>query len=439
MVATSTNHVVRLTVRVSVASVHRDIDVTLPTSSTLAEVLPELARLIDIPQVHRPWEATTVAGAPLNMHTPLHKLKLFDGSVVALHPVEPPSPPVVRDAAESLTTTAEQAGDVRGLDVIAGVLGAAGVAAMAGAYVSLPAALLLATLALAVLALTVRSRPLYWFVPAFAAAAAGLWVAGPRSEWVDATDAAIGATAAVLTVLVMITVGASLRLVSPAVAAFYITASALMGVGAAGVWLREPLAPAALVVLAGVLTVMGTPGISSRLAGLQIPRIPTAGEEFEASDGYQLDVDERSANAIAIAGAMSCAVALCTIPALLYAGWQGGGWVITFALATAGAVALHSTRHHYPRARVALSLMSLAAVVAVVLAVVRDPSPHPLMLVLAALLILGVGTAPLWSPRLPEIEPTTVVWLERAEAAAIIAVIPLAVHLTGAFAMIRGL
>ena len=36
-------------------------------------------------------------------------------------------------------------------------------------------------------------------------------------------------------------------------------------------------------------------------------------------------------------------------------------------------------------------------------------------------------------------EPTTIVWFERAEIAATIAVIPLAVHLTGLFDMIRGL
>lgn len=439
MVATSTHHVVRVTVRVSVASVHRDIDVTLPTSSTLAEVLPELARLIDIPQVHRPWEATTVGGAPLDMHTPLHKLKLFDGSIVALHPIEPPSPPVVRDAAESLSAAAEKAGDARGLDVIAGLVGTAGAVALAGLYVSLPAALLLGTLVLAVLAIAVHSRPLFWFVPALAGAAAGTFVAGPRAEWIGITDPAIGVTAAVLAAVVVVAVGAVLRLVGPATSSFYVTLGVILCIGAAGAWLPEPLAPAALIVLAGVLAVMATPGAASRVAGLQIPRIPTAGEELEYSDGYQLDVDERSANAIAVSSAMSCAVAASAIPALMVAGWHGGGWVVAFAIATAGAVGLHASRHHYPAARVALSLTATAAVAAAVLAVVRMPHPHPALLALAILLVLAAGCAPLWAPRLPELEPTTVVWFERAEAAAIIVVIPLAVQLAGVFGMIRGL
>ena len=69
MVATSAHHIVRMTVRVSAVSFHRDIDLVLPTSSTFAEVLPELATFVDLPRIHRPWEASTVGGAPLDMHT----------------------------------------------------------------------------------------------------------------------------------------------------------------------------------------------------------------------------------------------------------------------------------------------------------------------------------------------------------------------------------
>ena len=94
MVATSAHHVVRMTVRVSVVSFHRDIDVTLPTSSTFAEILPELARLVDLPEIHRPWEVTTAGGAPLDMHTPLYQLKLHDGSVAVLRPIEHTAPPL---------------------------------------------------------------------------------------------------------------------------------------------------------------------------------------------------------------------------------------------------------------------------------------------------------------------------------------------------------
>ncbi|HHU68445.1 MAG TPA: hypothetical protein GXZ33_11505 [Corynebacterium sp.] len=48
-------------------------------------------------------------------------------------------------------------------------------------------------------------------------------------------------------------------------------------------------------------------------------------------------------------------------------------------------------------------------------------------------------TAPLWVPRVPEVEPTTVVWWERAESLALAASLPLAAHLAGLFVLIRGL
>lgn len=439
MVATSAHHVVRLTVRVSVATIHREIDVTLPTSSTLAEVLPELARMIDLPKVHRPWQAATAAGAPLDMHTPLHELKLFDGSILTLTPIEPPNPPVVRDAAESLRDAAERARDVHGVDLVATVAGVAGLGVLVATAAPLPAAVGVAALTLFLLAVLVRSRVLFAGVPAVAGAAAGLWVAGDRAAWVGAFDPALGVLAAALTAAVAVAVGAVLRLAGPGVTAFYLTASALLSTGALGAWLPSPLAPAALAVLAGVLTVMATPGIASRAAGLAIPRIPTAGEEFEASDGYQLDVDKRSANAVAIAAGLSCAVAACAVPALVSAAWHGGAWVLAFALCTAGALGLHASRHHYPAARIPLLLTALAAACAGVIAVVRTDHPHPALMVAAAAVVLAAATAALWAPRVPELEPTTVVWLERAEAAAIIAVLPLAVHLTGLFTLIRGL
>lgn len=439
MVATSAHHLVRVTVRVSVVNLHRDIDVTLPTASTLAEVLPELVRLIDVPEIHRPWQASTVGGAPLDMHTPLHKLKLFDGSVLTLHPIEPPAPPVVRDAAESLGAAAQQARDIQGLDVAAGVVGAAGFALLAHRIVPTPAALCIGALVLLVVGVVARSRGMFWPVPALGAIAAAMWVAGPRTEWLAASDPAIGVLTGALAAAVLVAVGGVLRLAGPTISAFYLTVSVLLSIGAGGAWLPAAPAPAALIVLAAVLTVMATPGAASRAAGLQIPRIPTAGEEFEASDGYQADVDARSAVAVAITQAMSCAVAVCAIPALGVLAAFGGGWVVATTLCAAGALGLYASRHHFPGARVPLMLTALAGAAASVVVVARMPEPHPALVALAIVVLLIAGTAPLWAPRVPQFEPTTVVWFERAEAAAIIAVIPLAVHLTGLFTLIRGL
>lgn len=438
MVASSTSHVVRVTVRISAGDVHRDIDVTLPTSSTLAEVVPELARIIDIPQIPRPWLATTAAGAPLDIHGPLHRLRLADGSIISLTPATPPAPPVVRDATESLTAAAATARDARGLDTAAGILGCFGIAVAAYPHTGLAAAVAIAGLALAVIAHLRRSTSLFVAVPPVIALAAGIWVAVPRAQWTSGVDPAIGAAAAAVTCAAVAAAGSAARLAGPATTTFYLACSGIIAIGALGAWLPAALAPAAMTVLASVTTVMATPGIAIRAAGLKIPRIPTAGEELTHSDGYQLDVDARSANAVAIADALSVAAAVCAVPALLWAARSGGGWAIALCLSAAGALGLHTLRHHYPVSRAALVAATLAALSGVVIAC-ASTGGGAAFTALAASVALAVATAPLWAPHLPDLEPTTVVWFERAEAAAIITLIPVAVQMTGLFGLIRGL
>lgn len=449
MAATSAQHIVRVTVRISAGAIHRDIDVALPTASTLAEVLPELSRLIDIPQIDRPWAASTAAGAPLDMYTPLHALRLFDGSVITFHPAQPPSPPVVRDAAESLTAAAAGAREVPGLDVAAGAVGAACIGLLAYRATGAPLACAAAALVAFAVAVAAERPPVsaavFRLVPLAVGAAAGLWVAGPRAQWVAGTDPALGALAAAATSAATVAVGAALGLAGHGTVTWYLTCALLAAAGAAGAWFPAPLAPPAIVILAGLFTVMATPSVATRAAGLHIPRIPTAGEEFSSADGYQADVDQRSARAIDIAAALTCGVAACIVPALAAlalpaaGGARSPGWAFALAMSTAGAVALHALRHHYPAPRVALAVIALAAAAACALIAARAPGSHPAMAVAAVSAALLAASAPLWAPHLTKLEPTTVVWFERAETAAIIAAVPLAVQLTGLFAAIRGL
>ena len=232
-------------------------------------------------------------------------------------------------------------------------------------------------------------------------------------------------------------VGVVLRLAGPALVAYVVGVSALSGVGALGAWLPGPLAAPALTVLAGVLAVMATPGIATRAAGLTVPRVPTAGEEFDRSDDYQPDVDARSADAATIASAISAAIATCCVPALLWVGRAGGAWPFALCLTVAGALVVYASRHHWAVPRVCLTSVALAAVVAAAAAAAH--LGHPAAVALALLVALSAAATVVWAPRVPDLEPTTVVWFERAEIAATIAVIPLAVHLAGVFDMIRGL
>lgn len=433
LVATSAHHIVRVTVRLSVAAFHRDIDLTLPTSSTFAEVLPEIARLVDMPEIHRPWEISTVGGAPLDMHTPIYQLKLHDGSVVILRPQEVIPPPVVRDAADALREAGESARDIRGLDAAASYAGLVALLVLALGFFTLPQALALTGLAAVCLAVAGRSRVVFYAVPVLFALCAGLWVAG--GSW---SDAALGVFAGAAAAVVSVGAGFALGLAGAALVTLVCTICVLAAVGAVGAWLPSPLAAPALVVLGAVLAVMATPGIATRAAGLTVPRVPTAGEEFDRSDDYQPDVDARSRAAASVASALSLGIAVCAVPALGVIGWAGGAWVFVFCLCVAGALVIHASRQHWVVPRSCLTAVSLAAVIAAAVSVTRA-DVHPALVVCAVAVALAACTAVVWASKVPELEPTTVVWFERAESAAIIAVIPLAVHLTGLFTMIRGL
>lgn len=428
-----------MTVRVSAVSFHRDIDLTLPTSSTFAEILPELARFVELPRIHRPWEASTVGGEVLDMHTPLHKLKLRDGSVTVLRPQESIEPPVVRDAAESLAAAAGNTRDTAGLAHLTTYVGVLSAVILAGVFTPLPVALGIGALALFALAVLARSTALFAPLPAVAAAAVLCWVAGTPLHWESERDVALGVFAGSATACALLVLGAVLGLAGPFASTCTVAVSVLLSIGACGAWLPGSHAPAALTVLVCLLAVLSTPAVATRAAGLKVPRVPTAGEAFDSADGYQPDVDARSARAIALVAAISCAVAACLVPALIATVWDGGAWPLVFAVCTTGALVIYATRHHYPIPRAALTTATVGAVCACAVAVARTDTPHPAAIAVAVLIVWAAATAVLWIAKVPELEPTTVVWFERAETAAIIAAIPLALHLAGLFTLIRGL
>ncbi|WP_296146144.1 type VII secretion integral membrane protein EccD [uncultured Corynebacterium sp.] len=442
MVAASTHHVVRVTVRISAAPIYRSVDVSLPTSSTLSEVLPELARLIELPQTAgRPWEFATAAGAPLDPHVPLHNMRLRDGQVLALRPHEPVDPPVVRDAAESLAAAAA-ATTRSGIDTAATFAGAAAAGILTASMSAPLAGAAVTALLLLVIAVAARSRAVFPAAACAASAVCGAWVSGIHDgtgTWPPATDLAYGAMTACVIAAALTVGGAVLGLAGPRVTSAALTSAALILAGSLAVWLPSPTAPYAAVVLAGIAAVMLTPSVATRAAGLRIPRVPTAGQEFGIADDYQDDVDARSDAARAITAGISVAAALCVIPALVVLARSGGGWVFALCLCTAGALIVHASRHHGTIPRLSLGSTAMLALTCGVTAVAVVDGAHPALLIAAGITALTAATAALWAARVPDLEPTTLVWLERAEAAAIIAVIPLAVKLTGIFDLIRGL
>lgn len=442
MVAASTHHVVRVTVRISAAPFYRSIDVSLPTTSTFSEVLPELARLIELPETGRPWEFATAAGAPLDPHAPLHNMRLRDGQVIALHPQETVDPPVVRDAAESLAATAAQTTQ-SGIDIAATFAGAAAAGLLAGALVGPLAGCAVTALIMLVVGAWAPSRSVFSAAALLSGAVCGAWVVETGTDTrPPATDIALGVIAGSFVAAALIAGGAVLHLTGPRVTSAVLTCAALLGAGALAAWLPAAEAPMAVIVLAGIAAVMLTPSVATRAAGLRIPRVPTAGQEFGIADDYQDDVDGRAAAARAFTTGMSAAAAICMVPAFIALARSGGGWVFALCFSASGALIIHASRHHDTAPRLSLggtAMISMACGVAAVAVSAGTNGTHPALLVAAGITALAASTAVLWASHVPDLEPTTLVWIERAEAAAIIAVIPLAVHLTGIFELIRGL
>jgi len=440
----SIDHVLRVTVRFQVGVYQRDADVALPAGSTLAEVIPEIVTLVGAPRISRPWLATTAAGVPLDAAVPLHQTGLDDGAVIVCTPRHEGGLPVLRDAAEALAETGSPT-TARGLAAAGTVAGALGLLLIAAAHLPASQALAAATLAVgAVLfvAREVRALAVPVLVGAGAAAAATV-VESARPEELTAPVtiglaalAACGTTAATLLLLVVLR-GVGAR--TAAATAALLAAAALAGVGAfTPAHLADPgLAGAALVTATGVVFIARVPSLATRAAGLSVPRLPTAGQDLQVADAEPRDTDARAHRARHLHAGAALGAAAAMIPAVAVIGAHGGGFAQALCVATAGAVVLHAARHR--QAVVAWAWMSVGWAACVAAAAAATDPGHPVQWVVAGALAVGALTAPLWAARVPELEPTAVVWWERAESLALAATLPLAAHLAGLFVLIRGL
>ncbi len=445
------DHVLRLTTRFQIGTYLREADVALPAGSTLSEVIPEIVTLVGAPRISRPWLATTAAGTPLDPAVPLHRTTLEHGSVVVLSPRHEGSLPVIRDAAEALAESDVDA-DTRGLAAAGAVTGTLALLLLAGTHLPWSQACALAAGAALLLLLTRREvrvlAPVICLLAAAASAAAVLETARPEEltaphtlGWAALSAAAV--TAAVLLLLIV------LRGTGPRTAAATATLLGLTTVGSVGVFLpahaADPaVAAAALVIAAGVVFIGQLPDLVIRVAGLRVPRLPTAGQDLGVSDdggdggdGGPGDVDARARRARRLHDGAALGAAFLLAPALLTVGSHGGGFAQALCVAALGAVVLHAARHR--QAVPAWSWMSVGFVACLAGVWAATDPGHPAQWVPALVSTAAALTAPLWVPRVPEVEPTTVVWWERAESLALAASLPLAAHLAGLFVLIRGL
>lgn len=440
----SVDHVLRLTVRFRVGAFQREADVSVPASSSLAEAIPEIVSLVGAPRISRPWQARTAGGTSLDTGVALHHTPLEQGAVVVLTPRHVTPPAVVRDAAEALAEVGPDlspqglaaAGALVGVGMVfALVVTVAPFSLAAGAAVTAAVSLLVLRPGLRSLALPTV------LLAAGAAAAAVLEVTRPEElsappTWGWAALVGVAAGAVALGALVV------LRWAGPRTAAGVATVLAGATVAGAGAFLPAHLTPpgvasAALVATAGVVWVGQLPGVAVRSAGLRVPRLPTAGQDLGVADELPTDTTDRARRALRLHEGSAVGAAFLLVPTLLFLGYGGGVTAQALCTAVAGAVLLHAVRHRQTVAARAWAGVGLAACAGAVLAA---PTPgHPVQWVVAGVVAGACLSAPLWAQRVPLLEPTTLVWWERAESLAVAASLPLSAHLAGFFLLIRGL
>ncbi|AKK10408.1 type VII secretion integral membrane protein EccD [Corynebacterium uterequi] len=434
-------HTLRVCVRVHIGAFRSEADVSLPSSSSLLEALPELLELVDAPTVTRPWRASSPGGAPLPMAEPLADLSVNHGDVILLHPAEPVDAPIVRDAAEALVAQATGQGAAHALSA-ASVAGACAAAGALLPWVGIGWAALAGATTLVITALWQRRRGELVVPAALFAAVAAVSAVGGQDLWHPSAWAESGLAsktslawiaAAGLAAAALVTAG--MRIVGVAgdrVTAALLTTCGLFAVAGAG--LLVPGDPVAAVGSAALVTIIvavsALPGMATSLAGLSVPRIPTAGQEMSVSDLHQPDVDARASRARALADGIAVGIAVVAVAGVVAVGSVGGWGAQLLALALAGATGLQAARFRPPVPAWCLSVVALVA--AVVAAAGHS-------WVLGAIVAAATVTAPLWAGRVSRIEPTSAIWWERAELVAVVAVLPLAGWVSGLLAAIRGL
>ena len=435
-------HSIHVTVRIHAGHTRKEADISLPLSSSLGEVLGELLVLVDVPPAPILWRATTAAGKTISMTTPLDRTSLEDGSVLVLSPDAPAPAPIVRDAAEALAADVSAA-QFSGL---AGFWGAAGLIAV-GALLAAALSPAVGCTAAAIIGFVLAAWTRRGSLLAASHVAAGLagalstggpFFTGPSGTAIPAaplvaTAAAVGAVA-VLSHLVRI---GGLRARASAATWCLLVLIGLLG--------PAPLLAATVALLAGA------PLFTTRLAGLRVPQLPTAGQDLSISDEDPTDNSLKARRAGQAYEGIAVGCTLAGVPSLLLVALNAheGATVIVsqaLCLSVAGGVIVHAARHARPVAAWALGIYGLAAACAAVAVPLREwqllsaPTTGTWVLcVVAGLVIAAMLSVPVWAGKLRQIEPTTIVWFERAEALALAACLPLSAHVAGLFELIRGL
>ena len=469
MTTINASHTLRLTVRIELFDASTSIDLAIPASSSLSETIDEILAIANLPANTTPWCATTAAGQELDPAIPLSQCHLTQGDILVISPLTETPTPVVRDAAELLENLTQVTPPPIGTVFCAGLAGLLGLTLLVAALPGLPPILRLLIPVVATLAMLLWTRKLL-FAPITIGgislttliAIAGSPTLPTGAQMSDSQFARMWALACACAGIVLIISTLLLRFITPHVP----TISALITIGisliimALGACFYHPplialtdptwswlVHAAALVVAAGIIALAFSPLLSIKIAGVRVPQLPTSGQDLSISDTNPTNTPHRALLAQHILDGITVGLGCVLSPAIIVV----CGWApqrnFSFALAVCMCISLvvHAHRHHGSPRTWSLWIPAMAAACGTALSAsphlidATTPPAHLGLSIAAFLVSATVFTAPGWAKHLTNLEPTTVVWVERAELLSIAACLPLALHLVGIFSLLRGI
>lgn len=432
---------------VTVVGTHRRADLALPSRVAVAELLPELVRLLEDHSNGSPtprrWTLLRLGGEPLDGERSLDEQGVLNGTMLFLRDTTTPSPPpVVEDIVESVAIAVEvRAGRwtvVWAQYVLLGAAAASGVGAAAMALSIGPPAQRAAWAVACALALTagaaaarLAARPLVAAVlalaavPSWAVAGAALAADSRPGDLLAVDGAAAGVAAGAVAAWAV-----SRAAAGPAAAALMVAVplAVVTAVGGAlGVGVTGQAAVIAVVLLA---IADQLPRLSALLAGLSpsarsmpalLGPVPARVERAHRLLAWLL-----AGVGLGLAGAMATvAVGQGVVPRVLCA-------------SLAAAVALRARRYRFTAEVLPLTLAALAGAAALTWALAGDlrtmGAAGPPAMLAALLGVTAVWTAlALAAPRAQEPSPRLRQQLDRLETAINVALVPLVVAVLGLF------
>lgn len=298
--------VATVSARVTVVAPLTRVDVTLPADATVAELVPQLVRLVGVPEQDPAassggWLLSRLGGEPFEVARTVAALGVADGDLLYLTPRNEQAPPAVFD--DVVDAVARASSDLPGgwtpLTARRAALGAA-TAVLVGCGGLLPASgigagqVALAAGVVSVLLLGVSAALSRAFADSTAGAVTACAAVGYGVLGAVALPAA-GATAAADRLLLQVVYGGvtlavlavgALLLVADAAAVFVGTAATgflvtVAGLGA-GLTAARPVSVAAVAAAVTVLALPVLPALALRLGRLRTPAVPTSLEEFRS-------------------------------------------------------------------------------------------------------------------------------------------------------------